>query len=411
MKGDVFMNDRSIQISPISLLTFYTQLLCSAFLVLSMMIVTPLYARENGQSNSVDSILDQVRSHSFHPLNEENSFTLDRHLNKHGIANLDNTDWKVRLLAIRDLVRAGDSAVSDIVRGLDDKNQHVRQVSAAALGIMRAESAIEDLERLAQDDSSTLVRSQAVMSLGQIESEGSLPLLRTLKNEDSSRDVPHQCELAIDQIEKKMGASDALRKAYKSLNPETFELLKVGEQALDFTLPDTGGKEWKLSQFEDEKWVVLIWIFADWCPVCHGEFRELIEMKDEFQENDVQVFTLECHDRYRGRVMVGKEFAPDYWFSDKPFKEVYTEKIWWPHLLDRAGAVGAQYGVDPKAFAVHSEYINRPSTVIVDPTGVVRFAYYGTYWGDRPSIHQTLEMIKKEEFDFVHPKRLQAQEY
>ena len=53
-----------------------------------------------------------------------------------------------------------------------------------------------------------------------------------------------------------------------------------------------------------------------------------------------------------------------------------TNEIWWPHLLDRA--VGAQYGVDPLAFAVHAEYINRPSTVIVDPEGIVRFAYYGT---------------------------------
>ena len=28
------------------------------------------------------------------------------------------------------------------------------------------------------------------------------------------------------------------------------------------------------------------------------------------------------------------------------------------------------------------------------------------YWGDPPSIEQTLEMIKTQKFDFVHPKRL-----
>ena len=63
------------------------------------------------------------------------------------------------------------------------------------------------------------------------------------------------------------------------------------------------------------------------------------------------------------------------------------------------------YGVDPMAFAVHAEYINRPSTVIVDPGVVVRLAYYGTYWGDRPTIGQTLEMIRNRHFEFEHPKR------
>jgi len=64
------------------------------------------------------------------------------------------------------------------------------------------------------------------------------------------------------------------------------------------------------------------------------------------------------------------------------------------------------YGVDPMAYAVHAEYINRPASIIIGPDGRVRFAYYGTYWGDRPSIEQLLEMIREQTFDFEHPKRL-----
>jgi len=400
------MNDKNTWVAVIPhTINYEWHLLWIFNLLLILTFVFPVYAQEERQ---VDTILERVRNHSFHPLNEENSFTVDRHLEKHGIANLDNNDWKVRLLAIRDLVKAGNKAIPNILEGLNDGNQHVRQISAAALGILRADAAIQKLEKLAQEDPSTLVRSQAVMSLGQMESEDSLPLLRKIKKNDPSRDVPHQCELAIDQIEKKMGSTDELRNAFQTLNTDTFETVKVGEPAPNFTLPDTEEKPWQLNQFKDKQWVVLIWVFADWCPVCHGEFNELIEMKDQFQEENVQVFTIECHDLYRGRVMVGKELAPEYWFSDKPFKEKYTNNIWWPHLLDRAGKIGAMYGVDPMAFAVHSEYINRPSTVIIDPQGVVRLAYHGTYWGDRPSIHQTLEMIQNEEFDFVHPKRLKS---
>ena len=108
--------------------------------------------------------------------------------------------------------------------------------------------------------------------------------------------------------------------------------------------------------------------------------------------------------------MVGKELDPTYWFAKQSFKQAYTDQIWWPHLLDRAGAVGAAYGVDPLAFAVHAEYINLPSTIIIDPDGIVRLAYYGTFWGDRPTIEQTLEMIHNENFEFQHPKRLKLPE-
>ena len=80
-------------------------------------------------------------------------------------------------------------------------------------------------------------------------------------------------------------------------------------------------------------------------------------------------------------------------------------KYWWPHLVDNAGAIAAMYNVDPMEFIVHDEWINRPSTIIVDTDGIVKFAYYGTYWGDRPTIEETFEMIKTKSYSFRHPKR------
>jgi len=58
------------------------------------------------------------------------------------------------------------------------------------------------------------------------------------------------------------------------------------------------------------------------------------------------------------------------------------------------------------AYAVHSEFINRPAVVIVDRDGIVRFAYYGSFWGDRPSIREILEMLGTQKYNFIHPKRL-----
>lgn len=363
-------------------------------------------AASSSQGMTAETVFQRIGSHSFHPLNKEGTFTEDRHLEKHGIVDLEDVDWKVRLLGIRDLVRIGEQESDSVLSGLDHEDKHVRQISAAAVGILKATEGIAALESLLRDDPSPLVRAQAAVALGQIESRQSLPLLEDALKKDPERDVRHQCELAIDQIRKRMGATKEQLQAYLRLDEGNFNTLAEGEAAPEFSLEDTEGGTWRLSEFHRDKWTVLIWVFADWCPVCHNEFHELIELREAYDQAGVQVLTLECHDRYRGRVMVGKELEPDYWFSEESFQDTYTKKIWWPHLLDRAGAVGAAYGIDPMAFAVHAEYINRPSVVIIDPQGIVRLAYYGTFWGDRPSIQEILEMIQSGNFEYEHPKRL-----
>src|SRR5260370_42492923 len=54
-------------------------------------------------ADSTERILSQVRKHDFHPIRD--GFTFDRHLNTHGVASLNDQDWRVRTLAVRDLVR------------------------------------------------------------------------------------------------------------------------------------------------------------------------------------------------------------------------------------------------------------------------------------------------------------------
>ncbi len=156
---------------------------------------------------SVLQALARVQAHEFHPLDQDNAFTSDRTLRQHGIADLTDDDWKVLLLAVRDLVRLGKDDVNEIVKELTHNDEHVRQVCAMALGILRAQAAIGHLEDVVRDDANAMVRSQAVMALGLIESKVSLALLHKQLKDDPSRDVRHQCELAIDQIQKQMGTT------------------------------------------------------------------------------------------------------------------------------------------------------------------------------------------------------------
>ena len=354
-------------------------------------------------ADPVDAILQRISDYSFQRI--EDGFSFDNVSDEHGVADLSDKSWRVRLLAVRDLVRLGESAIPQLIARLEDDNSHVRELCAMVLGILEASDANQALIKRLQEDSDYVVRTQAASALGQIGLSESLTVLDDTMKTDSSRDVIPQCEMSITQIKNNIKSDPNLAASYRSLDESKFNSVQVNQPAVDFELKDTNGKTWRLSDFKGEKTVLLIWVFADWCPVCHNEFHELIELEKEFARADIQVFTVECHDLFRCRVMTGQEKKPHYWFKKKPFIDQYPEKIWWPHLVDLAGAVGATYGVDPMEFVVHSEWINRPSTVIVDKSGIVRFAYYGTFWGDRPTIEQTLEMVHSEDYQFEHPDR------
>jgi alkyl hydroperoxide reductase subunit AhpC len=376
-------------------------------LALGLLLIPPgVAAEEASKDKGTEAILRRVAARPFHPIRD--GFTYDRELNQHGVARLDDQDWRVRTLAVRDLVRLGEAATPGLIAALANEDEHVRHVAAMVLGITRATAAVVPLTKSLREDHDSVVRSQAAIALGQIGSRDSLAAVQTARREDPSKDVRHQAELAAYAIEHGKSATPELAQAYAALDESKFERVRVGEPAPDFQLPDTEGKMWRLADFRGKKPVVLIWVFADWCPVCHGEFNELIELRRQFAAANIAVATLECHDLFPCRVMVGRELEPKYWFNKTSFKDAYTKNIWWPHLVDRAGAVGAEYGVQPLAFTVHAEWINRPSVVIMDQEGIARFAYYGTFWGDRPSIHELLEMVRSGDYTFAAPKRLKA---
>lgn len=360
---------------------------------------------------SVATILDRVRKHTYQPLG--NGFTSDAKLKTHGVADLGNTDWRITTLAVRDLCRGGDAVVPLLLKALHDENLHVRHVAALTLGILPSsrdsrpsiEMRIAEFITVLQNDQEQLVRSEAAIALGRLNATSAVAALTKAAENDNSKDVRHQCEIAVERIAKQQ-LDNSLYLAYQSLDESTFDSVSTGQPAPDFALTDTGGKLWTLSELRGTKTVVLIWIFADWCPVCHGEFRELIQMKQQFIDNDVVVATIECHEQFRNKVMTGDELLAVHEGAKKAASASYPGSIWWSHLSDPAGKIAATYGASPLAFAVHSEYINRPTTIIIDKDGTVRFAYYGTFWGDRPSIHKTLEMIQNNSFEFQHPRRL-----
>jgi len=349
---------------------------------------------------SLEDVVERVTRHRFHPVH--NGFTVDAQGDVDGVAALDDRDWRVRALALRDLARLGLEDPRALLPTLDHDNEHLRQMGSMVLGLLGADEAVDPASRLLAEDSQPIVRSQAAIALGQI-GKGREVLERRAVD-DESVDVRHQAALALGRLEQRVRVEPEVVRALAGLDEAAFGRVAAGDRAPDVSLRDTDDRPWRLADHRGARHVVLVWIFADWCPVCHREFHELIRDRARFEERGIAVATLECTDRYRARVMTGQEGGPDYWFAkhfpgERP-QDPYPEGRWWPHLVDPGAAVGARYGVDPWEFAVHSEWVNRPSTVIVDPEGTVRFAHFGRFWGDRPTLRQVFEMIESDRYAF-----------
>jgi thiol-disulfide isomerase/thioredoxin len=113
-----------------------------------------------------------------------------------------------------------------------------------------------------------------------------------------------------------------------------YAALKPGDVAQTFSLRDSGGKDFSLSEHvgaakkEDGNGVILSF-FASWCVPCRQELPIIDGLADEFAAKGVKV------------VLVG--FKEDFDRINELLKELKVTK---PLVLcDRYGKVGEQYGV------------------------------------------------------------------
>ncbi len=129
--------------------------------------------------------------------------------------------------------------------------------------------------------------------------------------------------------------------------------LKIGDRAPDFTLKDHNNQEWTLSQFQDDRAVLVVFYVLAYSGICEGELGQLRDDLDLAEFGDVQVLA----------VSVDSVYTLKAW-SDQQGYGFPLLADFWPH-----GRVAQDYGV----FNDKSGFANR-GTFLVDIDGVIRFA-------------------------------------
>lgn len=124
----------------------------------------------------------------------------------------------------------------------------------------------------------------------------------------------------------------------------------VGDQAPDFTLPGTGGREYSLSEFSGSP-VVLVFYPGDDTPVCTKQLNAYNDDLGKFEELDAQILGISAQS-----VDSKESFSGKHGFE-------------FPLLADVDKEVAAAYGtLGPIGFP-------RRSIFIIDRNGVIRYAH------------------------------------
>ena len=128
--------------------------------------------------------------------------------------------------------------------------------------------------------------------------------------------------------------------------------VKVGDHAVDFTLPSVSGEKVSLSQYQGKRNVVISFVPAAWTPVCSDQWPGYNIVKNVFDENGAILFGITVDNiptLYAWTNQMGKLWFPV--LSD-----------FWPH-----GTVAKKYGV------LRSNGVSERALFVIDKKGVIRF--------------------------------------
>ena len=287
--------------------------------------------------------------------------------------------WKARMTALTGLAALGPDAIPLLMEALDDPDDEVRDLASQASGYFGDRSMLDRLDRAIREDRSATVRIYATIARAAIAGDPPQELVKEILRHDPHSVVRARLELTLGR-----GLSNGdttTRDRLAAYDLSQMDTARLGALAPDFVLSDLNGKSCRLSDFRGKNSVVLVFVYGVTCMYCTGQVATLRHKIDDFEAMGAKVLVLEANEPYRVRATARGASLPAKGDPRLPI------------LYDSAHTVAATYGVAMQMN--HVEWLNRPSTFLIDRQGILREAILADSPGDRPSPEMVLSELRR----------------
>jgi peroxiredoxin len=149
--------------------------------------------------------------------------------------------------------------------------------------------------------------------------------------------------------------------------------IKVGDEAPDFTLPDTGMKQRSLKEFIGQK-VVLAFFPGAFTTTCTKEMCEFRDSMARLSDLKAQVIGISVNDPFSNKAFVEKNRLPFPLLSDFKRETIKNYELELPNFAGLNGYTAA-----------------KRSIFILDQKGVVRYVWVS----DNPAVEPNYQEIQK----------------
>ena len=235
------------------------------------------------------------------------------------------------------------------------------------------------------------------------ETRQELTRTRVIDKVKSHKKSKNNFDFEIEKLKEKLLDSNLSHKSFNRIL-KTIDILQsasiaegflnVGDQAPDFTLTNTFGKEIKLSEAVKKGKVVLNFFRGGWCPYCYLELRALQKKYSLIKEGGAQIISVtpdnidECKRTIsRNQLQFdilsdkGNKVAEKYRLISKPEERDHNS------LLD----IGLEHAIDSGDI---SYQLPVPGIFVIDEWMTVRFAYQDPDYKKRVNMNLLLDCLR-----------------
>jgi len=192
-------------------------------------------------------------------------------------------------------------------------------------------------------------------------------------------------------------AINIMHGATKTLQESDIEaaILKVGEKAPEFSLPDQNGNSINSTDLLKKGPIILTFYRGVWCPYCNLDLGNLKRYMNDFEAGNATLLSISPQIAEHNAQIIERQRLPFDLLSDLGNEVAAKLGLRWEMVDPLKSLYNDQFQISlPKYNGEDSWTLPMPARYLIDTEGIVRYAEAKADYTNRPNPDALIEVLK-----------------